>query len=715
MKRAKDDEKIMGPMFPRLHVNDKDKGGPRAPPRNKMALYEQLSIPSQRFNPSVAPLNPSNTSNLVPPVPSIQGGGQERNLLSPFHVHPSMPTTMAEKFHPYQIDEGNLNTLSSQLGQKKRVGDEDDFRVPVYVNYGMDQCNNKTQNSSDREKPTPFTTSYSSSSTKFQNTCVKDPKRVNLAGPSLRQELKNKSDQNPEVCVSSRDHSVKSAPNLPNREEADGNVYEANLSPNQEYQDHHSANFGRYVAHGDCLQGESRAVLQRHDGGHGDEVIESARYLECTDVSRPRSSFHLREDSSSLSQPDKNSESRGEKTRRLPQLTDGDRSDDASETSMVDSMSGLDISPDDVVRIIGQKHFWKARREIVNQQRVFAVQVFELHRLIKVQRLIAASPDFLSDGTYLVKPSMKSYPAAKLPIEYVVTPSPRVPQKDDIEKPSHKMEHSAENAVGKTSVSPGKICSQPLNFGPPQVPVATDTKTPPWGFHPSPGHQWLVPVMSPSEGLVYKPYPGPGFMGNAFGGSGPFGPNPLPGNFVNPSYSIPTSYHHHQGFGVMPGVPTVGQNFFPPYSMPVMNTAISSSAVEQTNWFVGPGSHGQTSHLSERGASFNPEHQSSCRVLTQKSGALPQVTKLQASRESEIQGSTANSPIEKGDGTAQRNGAITLFPMAPAAEDGASQPHYTDQPRRVIKVVPHNPRSASESVARIFQSIQEERKHHEST
>ncbi|KAF5726175.1 protein EARLY FLOWERING 3 isoform X2 [Tripterygium wilfordii] len=701
MKRGKDDEKIMGPMFPRLHVNDKDKGGPRAPPRNKMALYEQLSIPSQRFNPSILPLNPSNTSNSVPPGSSSQGGGQERNLPFPFHVHPSMPKNMADKFRPYQIDGGNLKTPTSQLGQKKRAGDEDDFRVPVYVNSGMDQCNNETQNSSDRERPTPFTTSHS---VKFQNVCVKDPKRVNVACPSLRQEVKNHSDQNPEVCVSSRDHSVKSATNLPIRKKADGNVYKANLSPNQEYPDHRLANFGRYVANGDCLQGESRAVLQRHDSGHSDEVIESARYLERADVSQPRSRFHSREESGSPS------ESHGDRARGLPQPRNEDKSDDASETSMVDSMSGLDISPDDVVGIIGQKHFWKARRAIVNQQRVFAVQVFELHRLIKVQRLIAASPDFLSDGTYLVKPSMKSYPAAKVPIEYVVTPSPHVQSKDDIEKPNHNMERSAETAVVETSISPGKIGSQPLNFGPPQVPVATDTKMAPWCFHSSPGHQWLVPVMSPSEGLIYKPYPAPGFVGNACGGYGPFGPTPLPGNFLNPSYSIPTSNHNHQGFGVLPGVPTVGQNFFPPYGMPFMNTAISSSAVEQTNWFVGPGSHGQTSHLSETPASFNTEHQNSCSVPTQKSGALPQVTKFQASRESEVQGSTPNSPIEKGDGTAQRNGALPLFPIA-----GASQPHGTDQPRRVIKVTPHNRISASESVARIFQSMQEERKQHEST
>jgi EARLY FLOWERING 3 protein len=49
MKGAIDDGKEISPMFPRLHVKDAEKGGPKAPPRNKMALYEQFSIPSQSF------------------------------------------------------------------------------------------------------------------------------------------------------------------------------------------------------------------------------------------------------------------------------------------------------------------------------------------------------------------------------------------------------------------------------------------------------------------------------------------------------------------------------------------------------------------------------------------------------------------------------------------------------------------------------------------
>lgn len=41
------------------------------------------------------------------------------------------------------------------------------------------------------------------------------------------------------------------------------------------------------------------------------------------------------------------------------------RGDDLSETSIVESISGTDICPDDVVGIIGLKRFWKARRAIV--------------------------------------------------------------------------------------------------------------------------------------------------------------------------------------------------------------------------------------------------------------------------------------------------------------------------------------------------------------
>lgn len=42
MKGAIDERKEISPIFPRLHIKDLEKGGPKSPPTNKMALYEQF-------------------------------------------------------------------------------------------------------------------------------------------------------------------------------------------------------------------------------------------------------------------------------------------------------------------------------------------------------------------------------------------------------------------------------------------------------------------------------------------------------------------------------------------------------------------------------------------------------------------------------------------------------------------------------------------------
>lgn len=79
MRGAKTEGKMPGPLFPRLHVNDTDKGGPKPPPRNKMGLYEQLSIPSQRLTDAPA---------AMLPLPLVYGGtlanSDSSNQVSPF-------------------------------------------------------------------------------------------------------------------------------------------------------------------------------------------------------------------------------------------------------------------------------------------------------------------------------------------------------------------------------------------------------------------------------------------------------------------------------------------------------------------------------------------------------------------------------------------------------------------------------------------------------
>lgn len=725
MKRGKDEEKIMGPMFPRLHVNDTEKGGPRAPPRNKMALYEQLSVPSQRCNPGVMPLKSNNASNLVPPASSSQGSGHERGVFFPHHISPSTPTHLPEKLHARHSDAVILNTPLAQFEQRKKQGDEDDFRVPIFVHSGT-EFHGRNQNSIDREILTPSSSTCLGHSINLQNACEKELKRTSSNGLSVGQDMRSQGDVNRKDYVSSREYSEKSASNLSTKEKIDESMKQVNKPSSEDFRDQSSANFSSLHDTDGCLLQGNRAGAQLGEPDHVDCVsVETAR--DAWNASRVRSSSYSGDGLGSPSEPDNDGACRGDKTCGTLQKGNVDTNDDLSETSMVDSMSGLDITPDDVVGIIGQKHFWKARRAIVNQQRVFAVQVFELHRLIKVQRLIAGSPHLMVDeSAYLGKPSLKSSPAKKLPLEYVVKPPPNmVMHKDDYERASHQLECSAENAVGKTHLPSVKNGNPPSNYGPyignpPPAPAPTDSKMGPWCYPQPPGHQWLVPVMSPSEGLVYKPYPGPGFMSTVCGGCGPMGPAPMTGSFINPAYGVPSS-HHHQGIGVHPGTPPIGHGYFPPYGMSVMNhPTISGSAVEQMNRFAGHGSLSQSGQLSGGGASFNMQHQNSCNVPTPKR-AIPQGVKFPMSKDSEFQGSTASSPSEReqqvgtGD-TAEGRDPLPLFPMAPAAiPAGDPQPNGTDQPTRVIRVVPHNPRSATESAARIFQSIQDERKQLDST
>lgn len=345
---------------------------------------------------------------------------------------------------------------------------------------------------------------------------------------------------------------------------------------------------------------------------------------------------------------------------------------------------------------------------------------FSLTDLCKqVQRLIAGSPHLLlEDSIFLDNSPPSPLPAKKLRSDYAVKSCVQLKHNDDPKKPKHNVECSAENAVGKTSLPPAAIGCQPSTNGPYSVnpqptPASADNKLSSW--YQASAHHWLVPVMSPSEGLVYKPYPGPGFM---YGGCGPYGPmTPM----MNPSYGFPSSVH--QGIGALPGTPMVGGTYFHPYGMPVMNPGMSGLAVDQVNWYTG-----DPNQLSGGVAASNMQHQTSYDVSTQRDRdenqeTVSQTAKSQAPKRNEVQVSTASSPVTSPASKVQGNGAnqtaesrdvLPLFPVAPPLADEGPQPSDSNQTKRVIRVVPHNRRSANESAARIFQSIQNERKQYDS-
>ncbi|XP_010526070.1 PREDICTED: protein EARLY FLOWERING 3 [Tarenaya hassleriana] len=678
MKRGRDDEKMMEPLFPRLHVNDADKGGPRAPPRNKMALYEQLSIPSQRFN----------HQGTVPPGSSNQTRSMERNLYFQHQVSTSVPAHPAEKFVSQKSCPETVRSFTRH-DQRQMVGEEDDFMVPVFLNSRREQSHDGTKSRMDKEKPRIVATG-GNRSVEIEEVTGKDPKQNGSLSTSSRQEVRDPSKENPRQGASN---------------------YSLDLSPR-----------------------ELREAI---------DVRKSASKCDTVSDAHPRQEARNR-----LNQEADNGVESQLGGGSL-QERDGEASDGLSETSMVDSISSADVSPDDVVGIIGQKRFWKARRAIANQQRVFAVQVFELHRLIKVQKLIAASPHLLlDDGTYLGKssPIKKLLPGE----EYIVKPLP--PVKDDSKKDNqHEIECSAENAVGRMrSISSGKNNDNshqqqqqpPLNYTPcvPPVAPAATTKTQmaatsggQWCFPqpPAGNHQWLIPVMSPSEGLIYKPYLGPGLTGSGCEGYySQFMPAPMAvSNFMGgpPVYGMPAPPPPNGFQSPGPG-PGPGPAYLPHYAVPSMNVNFSGQHhhhhhhhSEQMNQLVHPNTPSATMSAQQQSSCNFPSSNNNTNVAAttqpqpQSRLAKPRPRKRESNRV--LQGSTGSSPGDSGNAvrlfpTGENNrGSLTMTMTTTTATKGAAAGIGT----RVIKVVPHNPKAASESAARIFRSIQEERKQYESS
>ncbi|KAI3822024.1 hypothetical protein L1987_09605 [Smallanthus sonchifolius] len=632
MKRGKDEDKTMGPMFPRLHVNDTEKGGPRAPPRNKMALYEQLSIPSQRFNGGVASSATRATMN-------------ERGTFSPHQQSSSIHLTRKPDTRHSDINNQRVEQ------EHKKTQEEDDFRVPIFDQQSGTSQSRVNHQNRENEGLAPFGAALSGRLENVHNAKQHNNKYQKENSQGFARSASN---QLPRQNVK--------APLKETKESSSFNL--RNASNNGNLRDYRVDSQADNTLWGDSLLNEASKA-----SGYGNN------------------SAPLREIQ--------------EEALRSP--NDPTNGDAVSENSMVDSICGVDISPDDVVGIIGQKHFWKARRAIVNQQRVFAVQVFELHRLIKVQRLIAGSPQLLiEEHTYTAKPPKVS-PIKKIPLEYVIKPTVNTPkQNNDTEKPNDDVEFSSENAVGKASLSTVQNGSQTTNcrpFGGTSF-ALSDQNMGSWNFNAPPGHQWLIPVMSPSEGLVYKPYPAPGFMSPVYGGCGPPGSMPVIGN--NFGNNGAPHHHHYEGFmGVNPFTPPLpsSHGYFPAYSMQMANPSVSSST---------------------RFEPSNPYNQGSTNVPVEKNGpAVSTAVKPNnnnnnnnASKDTEVQASTASS---RSDRTKDRN-ALPLFPTSPPAPAPAPAPApeparvETAGPPRVIKVVPHNAWSATASVARIFKSIQEERK-----
>lgn len=336
------------------------------------------------------------------------------------------------------------------------------------------------------------------------------------------------------------------------------------------------------------------------------------------------------------------------------------------------------------------------------------------------------------------KPSSKSSPATKLLAENNdKSLSPAMKHGDKPKKRTHPVECSAENAVGRIPVLTNESAL-------PVPPTVSSSGTWCQPQHQPPGQQqWLIPVMSPTEGLVYKPYSGPGFGSTGFCGS--YGSSTtMMGNFGNAACGVPA----HHGMGFVPGIPHAGHSYFPTYGMPVMNSGVPASGYGSVST-VGPGNHltestpaVQTSHILRQRPN-RPKPQNTCNNNSvQVPRPAPVVARLQTSKVSDIQGSTGSS--SPNDRTETTQTGLSQNPSRSNQMQGTDSGSFSvraegfENVRRdngkdelplfhtvsasaeagrstgVIRAVPHNAGSASASVARIFRSIQEGRKHYDS-
>ncbi|XVE88765.1 hypothetical protein DITRI_Ditri19aG0095200 [Diplodiscus trichospermus] len=673
----------------------------------KFSSYSIPGIKTTKGNRERKSMNTTDCLGLdnTPPIPAVS----KSNPLQPLHF---------SDFKKFSL--GNL-------------GHEVDLRVPTSVLSGMDQnCSCSKQN----EGQENFSNLNLSSSMQLQTSNEKQMKENDSVDPNSRRYVGNQAEESGRLFRSSQGLMERCKPILSTRDKilADSSSDLSTKVKNSEslkrpHASHNQENKSSSVDIFNC-EDDPNPWLHHEFVATQDKMIfrknilvESGRCLE--NASKLRNESCLRQslgvENGSVNVLENRSKAHEEKKCEGMKVGVINRHNSVPGTSMVESITPLDVCPDDVVGIIGQKHFWKVRRAIVNQQRVFALQVFELHRLIKVQRLIAGSPHVLLEDTfYMGKPSLDVSPIKKLPSDYVPELPLIVKVKENSQKPNISIECADENAVAKLPLlsadddtSKGLVTQRP-KYGPysgnaSSTPMAANTGPSPWGFSP-PGSQWLVPVMSPSEGLVYKPYGGPcpptaGFLAPVYGSCGPMNLAVGGGDFQNTAYGVPAS--HQQGIGILPGNPPIGQTYFPHYAMPVRNPSVSSSAVEQMSPFTGVQSKGN--HLSTGDVNFSIAQQSSCNMPSQMSRAISYcVGKLPASKESEIQGSTASSPSERAKGD-----ALPLFPTEPTTQASDYNAETSGQQTRVIKVVPHSRRLATESAVRIFQSIQEERKQYD--
>eukprot|EP00250_Pteridium_aquilinum_P016754 c23278_g1_i1 orf=433-2988(-) len=445
-----------GPLFPRLHVNETEKTGPKAPPRNKMALYEQFTVPSHRF------VQPSQISATT--LYQQQYGSHELGYPYLPCYMPSVP--YAKTSHAVQVyaqpshgtsSSGVTNgssvankELPQKGGRHHKVGKSSPCKDSRgLIGASADCVTRGLSELKGQDAYAPAQSSFTNLAEDSTNAVpdvlpdtsimdITESLEEVLSTVEVGMEQREPDGQNcrrpRSKCLADRERSTCMTERGQLQQAAQYSVYEtltkqtkesASIkSPREACLQTGSTRAGckrdpvtqGLTSHAHCTRlsaftgGEPSRNCGRKDAQENSiadvEIVGHSIGLSATALARPsvESSEELKIISKRNSQVSQQSGCR---------IRKGGHSHDMVVPSTSSDSLPL-FKPKNVMQAIGQQQFWQARKTLLRQQRIFSDQVFQLHKLIKVQQLLAETPGTLIDEETLLETREECNAAAPL-------------------------------------------------------------------------------------------------------------------------------------------------------------------------------------------------------------------------------------------------------------------------------------------------------------
>lgn len=301
--------------------------------KSEVCLEDIYLVPSQWFVKIRVKIFLITLSNLY-----LQGNSGERGM---FFSYQRPTRHQSEKQYCHY---SGLNTPSTQVEQRKK-SDEDDFRVPIFFHPSPNQeCSDYTSDL-DRRRISPSNPSYFNRPLK-----IRKAEKVGMLECDTVQEGKSQKEES-----SKEDKFVSNSLTIEKKDE--DLKKQTDLSLRHGSRDSPGYSIERIHTNGSIepeLCAESQPARKRCSTTVVDENIAALEKRNSSTCMRDFISEGLRE-----------TELQNKSFRSLQMRNVLEKGESLSEASVMDSVVGVDVTPDDVVGIIGQKHFWKARRAIV--------------------------------------------------------------------------------------------------------------------------------------------------------------------------------------------------------------------------------------------------------------------------------------------------------------------------------------------------------------